>query len=570
MSEETVVKGVTKAVAIVPTVESSIEKTANGENGKQNSVQKAEHFLQLEHTSTQADWYTPKYNREKMQLLIDNSTILPQCCYAYGSNIAGFGIEPEYLDEFKEGNSDENEKSTQKKEMEAEWDYLQEILDTIHHECPLTEFFSKLIQVEEGIGVAYIEVMRSPDGTIQQIDIIKEPHTIMKSKPTGDYVEVKYLYKGKEKTYKKQFCKYKQEIDGETVYFKECGDQRVMNCTDGKYYSNVKFREKTHMPFIVSPDGKETDIPIGKQANEILELKLGDEPYGKPRWIGNALNIDGSWRAENLNNNYFRHGRHTPLMIMIEGGNIDDESKAELQKYVNAVEGDKGQHGFLVICSQPKQSNPMMPEEKPKITVKELGAILQKDELFGNYIESSRKRVQSSFGLPDLYVGYTTDFNRATAQVAIEVTEKQIFQPRRESLAWFVNNKLLANYNFKYVRVKFNAPEITTVEDLVSLLRVGIEGNALSPNTIKDAIFAQLGLQAEAFPDDLSEMKWGDVPPHMFERWINGVDSTVLEGFTKSINKAEQEGASEKTVSLLRQVYKELKKYKGDENAESD
>ena len=57
-------------------------------------------------------------------------------------------------------------------------------------------------------------------------------------------------------------------------------------------------------------------------------------------------------------------------------------------------------------------------EKTPTIEVKDLASILQKDELFQEYLDNNRKRVQSAFLLPDLYVGYTTDFNRATAQTA--------------------------------------------------------------------------------------------------------------------------------------------------------
>lgn len=68
--------------------------------------------------------------------------------------------------------------------------------------------------------------------------------------------------------------------------------------------------------------------------------------------------------------------------------------------------------------------------------------------------------MQSAFQLPDLYVGYTTDFNRATAQSAQEVTEEQVFQPERESLAWVINHKLLADYHFKYVEAYLLEPNI--------------------------------------------------------------------------------------------------------------
>lgn len=563
---KTTVSNVTKAYSITPTVnkqrKSNPKKKHKKKGNNSSPVEKAEHMLQVDGQQNQAGfWYVPKYDRSGMLKMIDNSSILPQCCSAYGSNIAGYGISLEYLDEYKDLEETE--------EMANEWKLAQSVLDNIYHEGTLADLFSNFIEIEEQIGVAYLEIMRAPNGIIQQIDIIREPEYIEKSRPSGTYVDVNYKYNGENKSYKKQFCKYRQRINGKTIYFKECGDMRVMDCNTGKYYNEVKYRKDTHAPYI-EENGQEKDIAINVQANEILELKIGNEPYGKPRWIGTCLSIDGAWRAESLNNNYFRHGRHTPLLIMIEGGDLNEESRAQLTDYVNAIEGENGQHGFLVICFQSTTSNPMMGEEKPKITFKELGGILQKDELFQNYIDSNRKRVQSSFKLPDLYVGYTTDFNRATAQAAIEVTEKQIFQPRREGLGWFLNNKILDCYNFQYVRAKFNAPEITTVDDLVNLLRVAIEGNAISPNSLKNVIYAQLGLQAEAFPEDISEVSWADIPSNMFDKWISSVNNTVFEGFQKSIAKAIDDGANEEVIATLRCVMNELKKMIGDDNAENN
>ena len=56
--------------------------------------------------------------------------------------------------------------------------------------------------------------------------------------------------------------------------------------------------------------------------------------------------------------------------------------------------------------------------------------------------------------------GYTTDFNRATAQTAMEVTEKQVIQPERTSLAWVINNKLLNGYGFKHFEARFDEPDM--------------------------------------------------------------------------------------------------------------
>ena len=146
-------------------------------------------------------------------------------------------------------------------------------------------------------------------------------------------------------------------------------------------------------------------------------------------------------------------------------------------------------------------------DNRPEIEVKDLAAILQKDELFQDYLSNNRRKVQSSFQLPDLYVGYTTDFNRATAQTAMEVTEKQVFQPERRSLAWAINNRLLNGYQFRYVEAYLREPDITNPDDLFKILTVCNNAGGLSPNKAKAIAYDALGETAENF-----EGEWGDIP----------------------------------------------------------
>lgn len=146
-------------------------------------------------------------------------------------------------------------------------------------------------------------------------------------------------------------------------------------------------------------------------------------------------------------------------------------------------------------------------ENRPEVEVKDLAAILQKDELFQDYLENNRRKVQSAFQLPDLYTGYTTDFNRATAQTAMEVTEKQVFQPERRRLAWAINNRLLNCYQFKYVEVFFRAPDVSNPDDLYKLLTVCNNAGGLTPNKAKSVLYKALGETSEDFPEE-----WGDIP----------------------------------------------------------
>ena len=289
--------------------------------------------------------------------------------------------------------------------------------------------------------------------------------------------------------------------------------------------------------------GYVSELDSDKRANEILEFKLGSRPYGQVRWIGQALNVDGSCKAENLNNNYFENGRHTPMAVIIKGGTLTDESYDKLQTYMNDIKGEAGQHSFLLLEAEKNENSTNMQEEKqPDIELKSLADILQHDELFQDYLDNNRKKVQSAFRLPDLYVGYTTDFNRATAQTAMEVTEKQVFQPERQSLAWIINNKLLNDYGFKHVEVYFKAPDITNPDDLYKILTLVNNAGGLTPNKAKEIGYKALGETSDDFEED-----WGNIP------LAYSKTQSALNGLETQIAKAENNHDDE-IVAVMKSV----------------
>lgn len=392
-------------------------------------IQKAGQPTQLDAQAARAagEFAAPPYPLTGLRELVKNSQILPQCVAAYKNNIAGFGLGLRYV-------TDDGEETT---EMKAEWDAAQEIIDLLNIDMDTKQVFEHVIEAREIYGIAYLEVLRNPKGEVNQISFIRDTPSMQKTYPLDPPVLVEYNYKGKKTIQRpRRFCKYKQEVGGKTVYFKEFGDPRMMDNRSGKYVS-------------ADEENEGEPLPIEYQANEILDFAIGTELYGEVRWIGQILGIDGTRAAESLNNNYFRNGRHTPLLICVKGGTLTEESFTKLQQYMNDIKGEAGQHAFLVLEAENADNRADFDEDKaPTIEIKDLASILQKDELFQDYIENNRKRVQSAFQLPDLYVGYTTDFNRATAQTAMEVTEEQVFQPERKSLAWIINNRLLNGYGF--------------------------------------------------------------------------------------------------------------------------
>ncbi len=450
----------------------------------ERKVEKSDKGEQLDPSiqTSASDWIPHPIDMRGLKMLVDNSTILPQCIRAYKSNIAGFGISVKYAEDYED----------ETPEMKAEWDVLKQIIALLNMDMQTKEVFENVIRDRETYGISYCEVIRNQAQEVVELQFIVDTPSIDMTYPLQPYVDMEYFYKGTAISRKKKFRKFRQNVGGKTVYFKEFGDPRIMDKRSGKYIG-------------------ETDeaIEIDDQANEIIEFRIGSMPYGEVRWIGQVLTVDGNRKAEVLNNNYFRHGRHTPLMILVKGGTLSDTAFTKLQEYMEAIEGERGQHAFLVLETDTLETTDAFAEQKlPEVEIKDLASILQKDELFQEYQENGRKKTQSAFLLPDLYVGYTTDFNRATSQTAMEVTEKQVFQPERASLAWTVNQKLLNGYRFRYVEVQFDEPDITNPDDIQKMLNITERAGGLTPNTAKELTYEVLGKDGcEDYNGD-----WGDIP----------------------------------------------------------
>lgn len=475
---------------------------------QQSPVVKAENPMQLteQETFNAGDWIMPVNDFRGLRNLVKHSTILPQCIRAYKNNIAGFGIGVRYINDIKET-----------PEMAEEFSRAEEIVELLNIEQDTKEVFEDIIEARETYGIAYLETIRDIAGEVVQIEFIKDTPSIRKTKALDPYIPSIYYHHGKQMERKKRYCKYKQEIGEKAVYFKEFGDPRTMDRRDGKYLE----------------DGEVLELEY--QANEIMEFAIGTEPYGEVRWIGQVLGVDGSRKAENLNNNYFQNGRHTPLMIMIEGGTLTEDSFTKLQQYMNAIKGEAGQHAFIILETESTDGRTDFDQQdKPKVEIKDLANILQKDELFQDYLDNNRRKVQSAFQLPDLYVAYTTDFNRATAQTAQEVTEQQVFQPERKSLAWAINNRLLNGYQFRYVEAYFLAPDINNPDDLYKMLTVCSNAGGVTPNFAKQRIYEAFGEVSEDYEGD-----WGDTPLAYSKTQGTGFDlGTLTMSLQKQIEKA--------------------------------
>jgi PBSX family phage portal protein len=409
------------------------------------------------------------------------STILPQCVESYKQNIVGFGYQ------FKYKNDETKDKETP--EMVAEWNRVDSALKYMHMEKSFIDILKDAIDDREACGNGYIEVIRNGKKEVVELEKIEDAASIRVTK-RGAAVNVIYYRDEQKFERKKKFRRYVQVVNGQKeVWFKEFGDPRILDMRTGKF---------------------DDSTPVEFQANEILHLKIGNGAYGVPRWISALMDMYGSRNASELNYRYFKQGRHLPAAILIKNGRLTEDSEAALSEYASSVEGQENAHKFLLLEAEALETENSLGLEKEKasvdIDIKPLAEMLQRDGLFINYDETNRKKVQSHFRLPDIYVGYSKDFNRATAETAMLITEQQVFVPERNSLSFLITNMLLADYELKHVRVELKEPDISNPTDVATILGALNGIGAVAINDTRELLGNVLGKQLENFDDERANL----------------------------------------------------------------
>lgn len=459
----------------------------------------------------------PEIDLSVLKQIAKESTIIPQCIKAYKTNISGFGINAVDKDEKENTEINESEKNN-----------LEDILQGLNYDMPFKDVLQKTIDYREQCGIAYIEVVRNGVGEVVECNAV-DPEFITQT-TQGPIEEYETTINDKKINRRRRFRKFKQMVNNIEVWYKEFDFPK----------------------FIDYRTGQITDTHNGEyEANELLSFKIGSEIYGTPRWWGQSVNCQGSKMAEFVNYNYFVEGRHTPVMIVVKGGTLSDKSWTDLQQYMNDIKGYKNSHGFIVLeveaVEQGVASLGLSDDKGNKIDVeiKDLSPMLQQDALFTQYLDRNETGVQSSFNLPDIYVGKTKEYNRATAYAAIEITEKQVFQPERNSFNWVINNILLKDYNFKTVKAELVAPKFSNIDDLYKILLIVDKAGGLNP------LLAQKLLQKYTADIEIEEYTedWSKMPIEVLKVVQQQIQANISTDSKEGIEKSEQ-----RQIDILKSV----------------
>ena len=300
----------------------------------------------------------------------------------------------------------------------------------------------------ETTGNAYLEIVRNAVGEVALINHVpavsvrmtrlgKKAESMWRRRVSPiDYVDVQI---------KRQFRRFVQNLGqfgaASSVWFKEFGDLRAMSSRTGRYY--------------VSVNALRLEEQHDETATEILHFKQYDSasPYGSPRWMGALLAVLGGRAAEEINYAYFDEKTIPPGFLLVSGASLKKGAEEKIEQYLrDHIRGRRNFWSIVVIQADSKVVPGAATSPRPTIEWVPMTDQQNGDSLFQKYDERNGEKIGNMFRLPKLLRGDMKDFNRASAQSAIEYAEAQVFQPERADFDSVINELLLPEMGVKYWR----------------------------------------------------------------------------------------------------------------------
>lgn len=259
------------------------------------------------------------------------------------------------------------------------------------------------------------------------------------------------------------------------VFFKEFGASRELNKRTGQW----------------AREGEEIDPNM--RATELIHFTAMPDvhtAYGVPRWINQTPSVLGSRRAEELNLDFFNSGGIPPIMVVVEGGELAQRVRENLQQYLWNPLATK--HNAAIIEAT-QTGGQLDGTNNVRVRVERFGAERQKDSMFENYDDKCERRVRSSFRLAPIFVGRTEDYSFATAFASYVVGEVQVFKPERREFDETINGTLMREFNQKLIkegeeRMIFRSMPLQTVDAQTQIRAVNVAKDVATNESLINSI----------------------------------------------------------------------------------
>ena len=425
----------------------------------------AKHYLGME---KDAGLIEPPYNLKLLDRLCQENNALGPCVEAMVTNVDGTGYVFESIDE-----------GTEDREDDHRIDELNGFFDEVWPSLSFTTLRRQCRRDQERTGNSYFEVVRNPPREIvflRHVDA-KMVRLVKLDEPVS--VEKTVMRRGKSVTISVAMRerRFAQMIGHQLVYFKEFGVLRDLDKHTGKW----------------APKGQQ--LPVQRRASELVHMtKYPDAhtPYGVPSWVAQTPSVLGSRKAEEFNLEFFENGGVPPILILIQGGVMAEQTRKALEQRLHGPA--KKANRVQIIEVDPTGGSLDSPGQA-KIMVERFGAERMADSMFEMYDERCEVRVRRTFRLPPIFVGQSHDYNFATAYVSYAVTEAQVFKPEREEFDELITIKLLPAMGYQGYKLRSLPLTIEGIENKLKGLEIATATNRVDPEDIVLAVNEITGLE---------------------------------------------------------------------------
>lgn len=366
-----------------------------------------------------------------------------------------------------------------REQMRAEKARLQAFFDNASLEMSFEQLRMRMRTDKEVLGNGFWEVLRDDEGNLAEFGYVSGFTVRMMpldSRPTELTVRIREgIFSFRNITVRRRMRRFVQVFESQTVYFKEFGDPRLISAKSGKAYPNVETMREQE--------------PGAVPATELLHFRIPNarSAYGVPRWIGNLLAVLGSRQAEEVNFTYFENKSVPPLALLVSGGRVTEDTVTRIRDFIeNEIKGKKNFHKLLVLEAESPFSQTAEHSGRMKLELKPLTAAQHNDALFQKYDERNIDKVGMSFRLPRMLRGDIRDFNRSTAEAALEFAEMQVFGPEREDFDFIMNRKVLPQLGIRFWKFKSLAPNTNNPVDMTEMVSRLTEAGVLVPQEARE------------------------------------------------------------------------------------
>lgn len=314
----------------------------------------------------------------------------------------------------------------------------------------------------ESTGNAYLELMYNLNGELITMRTLSPLYTKLgplsdpvkvkrKIERNGQIIEIELMDRERSFVY--------QEEGSDPVYLIEFGSSQSINSADGTFSGNVA-------------DGKTADIPAVNRGNKVIHFKMNDDPnscYGIPRWISQAPSVVGSRKAEEQNLNFFDAGGIPNVIVFVKGGAIAETTTHQLNGFLSGETKSGGRAAVVEVAST---SGTLDKAGQVDVQVERFGSEASGDKMYASYDSRCEERVRLAFRLPALFIGKTSDYNYATAKVAYQVAEAQVFKPDRDEFDTVMNQIIAKELGLKTVAYKSRPITLNDVDAQLKAMEI--------------------------------------------------------------------------------------------------